>query len=91
MGTGKPGKSDGVKPSFYEPSGLAIAGNKLFIADTNNHSIRIADISTKTVSTLAIKGLNGQAGMESGLSANVFVLPSRKINAGVDGKITLDV
>jgi DNA-binding beta-propeller fold protein YncE len=91
LGTGKPGKSDGVKPSFYEPSGLAIAGNRLFIADTNNHSIRIADIATKTVSTLAIKGLNGQAGMESGLLANVIVLPSRKIKAGVDGKITIDV
>ncbi|PYS63141.1 MAG: hypothetical protein DMF76_07410, partial [Acidobacteria bacterium] len=35
-GTGKPGQSDGAKPSFYEPGGLTIAGDKLYVADTNN-------------------------------------------------------
>ena len=56
-GTGKPGQADGATPSFYEPGGLTIAGDKLYIADTNNHAIRVLDLKTKETKTLAIKGL----------------------------------
>src|SRR5713226_1555252 len=31
-GTGKPGQADGVKPSFYEPGGLSVAGDRLYVA-----------------------------------------------------------
>jgi hypothetical protein len=57
VGTGKPGQGDGATPSFYEPGGLAIAGEKLFIADTNNHAIRVVDLKTKETTTLSIRGL----------------------------------
>jgi hypothetical protein len=57
LGTGKPGQTDGSMPSFYEPGGLSVADGKLFIADTNNHAIRVADLKTKIVSTLKIEGL----------------------------------
>ena len=43
---------------FYEPSGLSIADGKLYIADTNNHAIRVADLETGRVSTLQITGLS---------------------------------
>src|SRR4029077_20001320 len=56
-GTGKPGQSDGARPSFYEPGGLAVAGDKLFVADTNNHAIRVIDLKTKETKTLPISGL----------------------------------
>jgi len=56
LGTGSPGDSDSP-PQFSEPSGLSIAGDKLYIADTNNHRIRIADLKSGTVSTLQIQGL----------------------------------
>ena len=56
-GTGKPGQADGVKPSFYEPGGLSVAGDKLFVADTNNHAIRVVDLKTKETKTLPITGL----------------------------------
>ena len=39
IGTGAPGREDGAKPALYEPGGLAVAGNDLFIADTNNQRI----------------------------------------------------
>jgi thiol-disulfide isomerase/thioredoxin len=42
---------------FDEPGGLALAGRALFIADTNNHAIRVYDLDAKTLSTLEIKGL----------------------------------
>ncbi len=54
LGDGKPGNEDGEQPRFYEPGGLSFADERLFIADTNNHAIRIVDLASKTVSTLTI-------------------------------------
>ena len=56
-GTGKAGKEDGIKSQFYEPSGLTYMKDKLYIADTNNHVIRVANMNTGEVSTLKITGL----------------------------------
>jgi hypothetical protein len=56
-GTGKAGMQDGKAASFDEPGGLSIAFGKLFVADTNNHSIRTVDLQTRKVETLQIKGL----------------------------------
>ncbi len=39
IGTGKPGRSLGGEPKFYEPSGLWVVHPYLYIADTNNHRI----------------------------------------------------
>jgi DNA-binding beta-propeller fold protein YncE/peroxiredoxin len=61
LGSGKSGNADGKKPSFWEIGGLSVAGGKIFIADTNNNVIRVADIGTKEVSTLEIKGLTSPA------------------------------
>ena len=57
LGTGKSGQADGKTPTFYEPAGLSIADGKLFVADTNNHAIRVVDLKTKEVSTLKLSGL----------------------------------
>ncbi|HZL73433.1 MAG TPA: NHL domain-containing thioredoxin family protein [Planctomycetota bacterium] len=57
LGDGQKGAIDGEKPRFNEPAGMAVAGGMLFIADTNNHSIRVVDLSDKRVRTLAITGL----------------------------------
>lgn len=55
-GTGKPGLEDGIGKyaQFYEPSGFALSPDQktVFIADTNNHKIRILNLETKEVSTL---------------------------------------
>src|SRR5262249_797367 len=59
--TGKPGTADGASPSFYEPGGLAQASGKLYIADTNNHAIRVVDLKTKQASTLRLSGLTPPA------------------------------
>jgi thiol-disulfide isomerase/thioredoxin len=47
----------GVATQFSEPSGLSLAGNFLYIADTNNHTIRRVALDTLTVSTLSFTGL----------------------------------
>ena len=65
LGTGKSGQTDGKTPTFYEPAGLSVAGGKLYIADTNNHAIRVVDLKTKRVSTLKIEGLTPPAVSEA--------------------------
>ncbi len=57
VGTGEEGLADGERATFDEPGGVSVAFGKLYIADTNNHAIRVADLKTKRVETLQIKGL----------------------------------
>ncbi len=57
FGDGTSGWQDGATPRFDEPGGLSRLGDKLYIADTNNHAIRVADLKTKQVSTLQFSGL----------------------------------
>jgi thiol-disulfide isomerase/thioredoxin len=97
LGTGKPGQADGTSPSFYEPGGLALANDKLYIADTNNHAIRVADLKTKSTTTLRIKGLTPPAknmeALESAVGPNAEEVKaaSQKLRAGADGVLQIDV
>lgn len=43
--------------TFDEPSGLSFAGNKLYIADTGAHRIRVVDMDTRAISTLKLQGV----------------------------------
>jgi DNA-binding beta-propeller fold protein YncE len=54
VGTGKAGTTDGQQATFDEPGGLTYANGKLYIADTNNHLIRVVDTTTRETSTLQI-------------------------------------
>ena len=57
VGTGKPGRRDGAaaEAELNEPGGLAVAGRTLYIADANNHCIRMLDLDALTVTTLPIE------------------------------------
>ena len=59
LGTGAPGHGDGAgrQAMFSEPSGISIANGKAFIADTNNHLIRVADLASCEVATLELRGV----------------------------------
>lgn len=64
-GTGKPGSNDsasGKPAAFFEPAGLTSAAGKLYVADTNNHRIRVIDLADQAaagprITTLEITGL----------------------------------
>jgi hypothetical protein len=56
-GTGEPGQTENAAATFYEPGGLSIANGKLYVADTNNHAVRVVDLKTRQVVTLKINGL----------------------------------
>lgn len=57
VGTGRPGHKDGAsfEAQFDEPSGISYADGKLFVADTNNHSIKVIDLQRAIVKTLKIE------------------------------------
>ena len=59
LGTGEAGFRDGEgnQALFHEPTDVSVAAGKLYIADTNNHAIRVADLSTNEVISLELKGL----------------------------------
>src|SRR5262249_7121214 len=56
LGDGQSGDRDDP-PRFFEPGGLSVAGETLYVADTNNHRIRKVDLKSGKVSTLEIAGL----------------------------------
>lgn len=55
IGSGTKGQLDGGfgEAQFNQPQGTAIFGKSLYIADTENHLIRRADLRTETVQTIA--------------------------------------
>ncbi len=57
VGSGEPGRSDGVggAAAFDEPSGLSLAGDRLYVADTNNHAVRVVEVPTGRVTTLEVR------------------------------------
>jgi DNA-binding beta-propeller fold protein YncE len=100
-GAGRAGQADGARPSFYEPGGLSVANNRLYIADTNNHAVRVVDLRTRAVETLRIAGLrppmtsvnNSMTGeTESpGVNAEEISVATQRIGATGDGAITVNV
>ncbi len=59
LGRGDPGADDGEADAaaFSEPSGLAVAAGRLYVADTNNHAVRMVELETGVVSTLLLTRL----------------------------------
>jgi hypothetical protein len=59
IGTGTAGAKDGFfeEAQFFEPEGIQVSGNFLYIADTNNHLIRAADLEAKRVKTFRLRGV----------------------------------
>lgn len=54
---GEPGWRDGMQPLFNEPGGISLANGRLFVADTNNHAVRIIDLASGSTATLVLKGI----------------------------------
>lgn len=61
IGSGERGMADGAfgAATFHNPQGLALMDGVLYIADTDNHSVRAADLATSRVTTLAGTGVQG--------------------------------
>ena len=61
FGHGRAGREDGPaeRAGFHHPQGLALSGETLYVADTENHLIRAIDLAAGTVSTIAGTGVQG--------------------------------
>jgi thiol-disulfide isomerase/thioredoxin len=104
-GTGRPGQTDGAQGSFYEPGGLSVARGRLYVADTNNHAVRVVDLATKQTTTLVIRGLEPppqppatSAGAEAsdgsettGPNAQEIKATSQRLAVGGDVTLVVDV
>lgn len=93
-----PGQLDGSASSFYEPGGLSVANDKLYIADTNNHAIRVVDLKNKTAATLRISGLqpppistSAATDTETGPNAEELAVPPQQVRLANDGSLIIQV
>ena len=59
VGSGQAGLRDGTfeEACLFEPEGVQVHQGRLYIADTNNHQVRVADLDQRTVTTFHLKGL----------------------------------
>lgn len=107
IGNGSAGFEDGTFDTarFNQPQGTAYKDGRLYIADTVNHAIRVADFKTKTVTTLAGTGhrggailkLFGKEGKDTALASpwDITFYPDDKTlmiaNAGTHQLVSLNV
>lgn len=93
LGAGKPGFKDGLGESaeFYEPSGLWIYEGKLYIADTNNHAIRVADLKTREIKTLQLTNLGVPMVDELLPNAEKLSLSVKKLSPNSPGELLIFV
>lgn len=59
IGSGEAGLRDGAfaQAQLFEPEGVEAHQGRLYIADTNNHQVRVADLKQREVTTFHLKGL----------------------------------
>ncbi len=58
-GSGEPGLADGelLDAQLDEPQGLTVAGDRIYIADTNNHRIRVIDLPQGRMASFDLRGV----------------------------------
>ncbi len=73
IGSGNDGIRDGVmeQAEFAGPQGIAVRGETLFVADTQNHAIRAVDLEVGIVETIAGNGIRGVGRIEGGEGLSV--------------------
>lgn len=75
IGSGEQGRADGrfSDASFFRPQGVAfdLLRNCLYVADTENHLIRKADLKDKTVATISGSGEKGSSKQNGGKGSEV--------------------
>ena len=92
VGSGTPGLKDGIGTDalLAEPSGLSATADTLYVADTNNHRIRMLDLATGELSTLALSNLEiATVTMAGVIEDDVVLLPQQVAPGPVE--IVLDL
>jgi sugar lactone lactonase YvrE len=89
---GEHGWRDGKDPLFYEPGGIDAADGRLYVADTNNHAVRVIDLATQETNTLVLKDIERfmPAADDVNFGGNVVRINPVALAPG-EGKLVLDV
>ena len=94
IGSGNQGLADGVLEGaqFNHPQGIAVYGDTLYVADTENHAIRVVDLEMGMVETIAGTGRQGEGHVEGGLALEIdlrspwdLALAGRKLHVAMAG------
>jgi thiol-disulfide isomerase/thioredoxin len=91
VGAHKAGDGDNP-PHFYQPGGVSVAGPELYVADTNNHKIRVVDLKSHAVKTVELAGISAPRPAPRRPSfpgARVIDAPAAEVAPG--DSITLDL
>jgi DNA-binding beta-propeller fold protein YncE len=103
IGDGTPGLVDGPAKTarFHEPSGFALSsdGRTLWVADANNHSVRIVDVETGSVRTLELTSIHAPLPAEPPRRVRLADLPGTPIvrvapfdvAKGSEGKLRIEL
>ncbi len=83
IGTGQVGQRDGSfdLATFFEPEGVQEYQGRLYIADTNNHAIRVALLAERQVHTFRLRGVERLP--VAAAVVDVVRLPSKTVRAGM--------
>lgn len=86
------GWQDGTSPLLYSPRDVDIWEDQLYIADSNNHVIRVQELETGMMRTLVPQGLLAlSSGWDlAGTADTVTILPEQYVQAG-PGTIELHI
>ncbi len=91
-GTGSPGaRTDDGLPAFYEPGGLDVCGDELFVADTNNHRVVRVDLKTHAWAELRIDGLVGAAAHRAGEEGEIITADTVTVSPDHPARISIRV
>lgn len=90
-GSGREAIDDGPfhEATFAQPSGLAVSGARLFVADSETSAVRVIDLSTATVSTLVGRGLF-EFGDQDGPSETARLQHPQDVATGPHGLLVAD-
>ena len=87
-GSGKYSGDGGPAPTagLAEPNGLALAGERLFIADVADHRVRVVDLLTGTIDTFAGTGAARHDG-DGGPAVKAGIFGARAVAFAPDGSL----
>jgi len=76
---------------FEEPGGISAAGNKLYVADTNSHTVKIVDLDTNAIESLMLSGLEKLRSAGAGWSGDTIQVTRPIVIRPGDTVIVFDV
>ena len=73
IGSGSPGAANGAfeQAQFRHPQGTVFADGRLYIADTENHTVRVADLTSRTLTTVLGTRIQARSAIAAGKGTSV--------------------